>query len=444
MPKTLPIEAEKSELGPCHYRISVTVPAARVSQEFDHAYKAASRGMKIPGFRPGHAPASVLRQLLGDGIQEHAREHLFEHTSADALGVVGLRNEVLRMLEFDADQYPVEDGQELQYEFEVETLPQVTLPDWDEIDVAEESTEATDEQLEEALQGLAANHTRFDAVEDGVVDEDHLAEIDLVYELDGETGPEAKGLKFGLGSPLYGADAEAYDEALKGCKAGDQFELQVEFREGFSKENWIGKTGIARISVQQVVKPRHASEEELAEDLSLDSAEELKERLKTRIALDNGQRERERQAHEILQEICRIHPFTLPQRMVEEEAAATAKSNKERMMQNGASEEQAEEEAAKHQEQMLEDAEKRLKHWFVLRKVGQTEKVRVTSKDLDMAYRTIAAQQGMDVKMVKTFYKEQNLVDNLRGEILESKVRAHLVDVVAKHRLQKTVAPLDS
>ena len=444
MSKSLPIEADKTELGACHYKISVKVPAERVTEEFDHAYKSASRGMKIPGFRPGKAPASVLRQLLGEGIQEHAAEHLFEHTSGDALGAVGLRNEVLRMLDFDPSQYTVEDGVALEFEFEVETMPQVELPEWSEINVEPGETEASENQMQEALNGLGQNHAKFEEVEGGSVDEELLAEIDLVYTLDGEDGPDAKELKFGLGSPLYGADPEKYDEALRGAQAGSEFELEVDFNEGFSKEEWVGKQGIAKIKVLKVLSQRPATKEELCESLGLESPEILDERLQARISADNAQQERERQAHEILATIVEMRPFELPARMIEEEAAATTKSNKERMIQQGATEEQAEEEAAKHGDKMVEDAEKRLKHWFILRKVGQLQKVRVTSKDLDMAYRSISAQQQVDVKMVKTFYKEQNMVDNLRGEILESKVRSTIVDIVAKNREERAAAPLEA
>ena len=444
MSKSLPIEADKTELGACHYKISVKVPAERVTEEFDHAYKSASRGMKIPGFRPGKAPASVLRQLLGEGIQEHAAEHLFEHTSGDALGAVGLRNEVLRMLDFDPSQYTVEDGVALEFEFEVETMPQVELPEWSEINVEPGETEASENQMQEALNGLGQNHAKFEEVEGGSVDEELLAEIDLVYTLDGEDGPDAKELKFGLGSPLYGADPEKYDEALRGAQAESEFELEVDFNEGFSKEEWVGKQGIAKIKVLKVLSQRPATKEELCESLGLESPEILDERLQARISADNAQQERERQAHEILATIVEMRPFELPARMIEEEAAATTKSNKERMIQQGATEEQAEEEAAKHGDKMVEDAEKRLKHWFILRKVGQLQKVRVTSKDLDMAYRSISAQQQVDVKMVKTFYKEQNMVDNLRGEILESKVRSTIVDIVAKNREERAAAPLEA
>jgi trigger factor len=441
--KIIPIEADKSEVGPCHYSVTVKVPGARVTQEFDHAYKAASRGVKIPGFRPGKAPVSVLRQLLGEGVAEHAKEHLFEHVSGDAIEQLGLRGEVLRILDFDPESYEVAEDQDLEFTFELETMPLVELPEWSELDIEPAATEATDEQYQDAIQGLGANHQKFDDVEDGAVDEELLADIDLVYELDGETGPEAAGLKFALGSPLYGADPDKYDEALRGTKAGSEFELEVEFNEGFSIEEWVGKTGLARISVNKVVKPRLASEDELAEALGLESAEALKERIMERIAFDNAQQERDRQANELLDSIVRLKPFDLPERMIDEEVESTVKQTLERLQQQGATEEQAKEEAAKNHDQVREDCERRLKNWFVLRRIGMVEKIRVTNKDMDMAYRQLGSQQGVDVKMVKEFYKENKMVDRLRSDILESKSRAHLVDTVAARR-EKAVASADS
>ena len=78
MQKKHPIQATKEESGPCSYRIDVVVSAKRCEEEFKNAYQAASRGIKIPGFRPGKAPASVLRQMLGDDAKEHAKEYLIE------------------------------------------------------------------------------------------------------------------------------------------------------------------------------------------------------------------------------------------------------------------------------------------------------------------------------------------------------------------------------
>lgn len=444
MSKNHPVIAEKKELGPCHFEVSVTVPAARVREEFDHAYQSASRGMKIPGFRPGKAPATVLRQMLGDGITEHAREHLFDHCANDALAVVGLRNLVLRTLDFDPSELEVDEEKDLDFAFEVETMPDVVLPDWSEIEISAEETDPSQEQVVEAIQHLAGNNPKFDEVEDGAVDQENLAEIDLVYLLDDEEGPTAEGLKFAMGSPLYGADPDAYDAALQGAKAGSEFDLEVEFNEGFSQEDWVGKKGIARIKVNKVVAGRAATEEELVEAFELDSVEDLEERLRQRLVADNEQRERERQAHAALDAMLDLKPFDLSPRMIDEEADASRKSNIERMKQQGANEEQAEEEASKHDDTLKTDAERRLKHWFILRRLAQEEKVRVSSRDVENAFKAIAAQQGVDVGMLKKFYKERNMTDNLRGEILESKVRSHLVDKLAKQRQAALSAPLES
>jgi FKBP-type peptidyl-prolyl cis-trans isomerase (trigger factor) len=100
------------------------------------------------------------------------------------------------------------------------------------------------------------------------------------------------------------------------------------------------------------------------------------------------------------------------------------------MQQQGASEEEAQKEVDKKRDDLRDDSEKVLQGWFIIRKFGQQEKIRVNNKDLDMAYRSMAAQQGMDVKMVKKFYKAQNMEDDLRSEIHESKVRSHIVQQV--------------
>jgi hypothetical protein len=91
---------------------------------------------------------------------------------------------------------------------------------------------------------------------------------------------------------------------------------------------------------------------------------------------------------------------------------------------------EAQEEVDKKRADLRDDSEKVLQGWFIIRKFGQQEKIRVNNKDLDMAYRSMAAQQGMDVKMVKKFYKAQNMEDDLRSEIHESKVRSHIVQQV--------------
>lgn len=432
MHKAAPIHAEKTLLGTCHWQIQVKVPQARIAQEFDHAFASAAAHLKLPGFRPGKIPAQVARQMLGDSALEQAREHLFEHVVSDALRAVGLHSEVLRLVDFDAAKIEVSELRDLELSFQVQTMPEVNLPPWSEIQVERQDTRASAEQVDQGLQSLAANHQRFDPAPDAAVDEEHLAEADLVYSLDGADGPSAQGLKIGLGSPLYGTETEAWDAAVRGRKAGEQFSIEVEFHPGFSQEDWVGKRGTARVSVQSVVKPRPATPEEVVADLQLKDAAELREKLGVQIGRENARRERERMAHAILEKIIELRPVELSERMIEEETEATIQRRTEQMKQAGATEEQAKQAADEHREEVRAGAARRLKHWFVVRKVAQQEKVRVSDGELDGALRALALRQNVELAELRRWFKEEGRLDQLRADILEEKVRSQMVQLVEK------------
>lgn len=439
MHKAAPLQAEKTLLGPCHWKITLRVPSARIAEEFDHAYRRAAAGLKVPGFRPGKVPAHMARQLLGDSVVEHAREHLFEHVISDAIRAAGLHNEVLRVLGFDPKAIAVDEQQDLDLEFEVETLPEVALPAWGEVRVERQDARAQAEQIEEGLRSLGGNHPRFDPADGAEVGDQHLAVADLVYALDGVAGPQAQDLKVGPGAPLYGSDAEAWDAAVRGRKAGDSFTIEVDFHEGFSEPAWVGKRGTATVTVKSVVTPRVATPAELAAELGLAGEDELRERLGVQIGRENARRERERLAHEILDQVLELKPFELPERMIHEEAEAAIARRVEQMKQSGATEEQAAQAADEHRSEMRTAAERRLKHWFVIRKVAQSEKVRVSENELDGAIRALAQRQNVDPAELKAWFKQEGRIDQLRADILQEKVRGHLVDLVVR---QPETAPL--
>ncbi len=440
MHKAAPLQAEKSNLGPCHWKISLRVPSARIAEEYDHAFRRAAASLKVPGFRPGKVPAQMARQMLGDSALEHAREHLFEHVISDAIRAVGLHNEVLRVLNFDPKAQAVDEARDLDLEFEVETLPEVVLPEWSELQVERGDARATEEQIEEGLRSLSANHPRYDpATEGAVVDEQHFAAADLSYELDGVAGPTAEGLNLGVGAPLYGSDPEAWTTALRGRKTGDSFRVDVDFHEGFSLTEWVGKRGVATVNVKSVVLPRVATPAEVAADLGLASEEVLRERLGVQIGRENARRERERLAFEILEQILAHKPFELPARMIDEETESSIQRRTEQMRQAGATEEQATQAADEHREEVRKVSEQRLKHWFIVRKVAQAEKVRVSENELDGAIRALALRQNLDPAELRRWFKEEGRADQLRADILQDKVRSHLVERLAQ---QPESAPL--
>jgi trigger factor len=181
-----------------------------------------------------------------------------------------------------------------------------------------------------------------------------------------------------------------------------------------------------------VVKPRPAATAELLADLGLRDEEELRDRLGAQLARENARRERDRMAQAILDQVLSLRPIELSARMIEAETDATLERRIEQMKQAGASEEQAKQAADQHRAEVRAAAERRLRHWFIVRKVAQTEKVRVTDAEIEGALRGIALRQGVEIGELRRWFKEQGRLDQLRTDILEEKVRGHLVGLVER------------
>lgn len=209
------------QLSPTRVRINVEVPFEELKPDFDRAYKALAKQVRIPGFRPGKAPAKLLEARLGRGA-------VLEQVVNDALP--GRYSEAVTTSEVKVIGQPeieitkIEDGQELAFTAEVDVRPEITLPeDYSTIAVTVDAIEITDADIDEQLQSLRQRFGTLTGVERPVQDGDFVS-IDLSATVDGEEVPEAAttGLSHEVGS---GQLIEGLDETLIGMSAGESKEF---------------------------------------------------------------------------------------------------------------------------------------------------------------------------------------------------------------------------
>ena len=420
-----PIEVSAEEIGPCHHKLTVKVPAARIVEEFDRTYVDAGRTIAIPGFRKGKIPTEVLRTLLGDQVADDAKQHLFEHVVRDAVAQAELTP--LRVVNFDMDKYEVDEETDLEFEVEIETAPIVELPDWDELDVMPEPVVIDAEQVQAALNDIKNRSPRFDEAEEGQgLDSEHAVEMDLIYRKDGEDGPDAKDIRLGLDAPLYGVEEDDWAAKMEGAKVGDEIELACTFESGFSNEDWVGESGTVTLTIKKVIKPRAATDEEIAVEAELE-VEELGTKLKERMVAEAERTERNRQADAMLQQILDKRPFQLAENMIVEETEHNIEQQVQKAVQEGANEEEVRAEVEKNRENFAIAADHRLKTYFLIRRIAQKENIRVSKNEMTQALRSISRHHGVDVKTVEKVYKEQGRMDDVASDILTGKVRAYLM-----------------
>ncbi len=264
------------QLSPTRVRINVEVPFEELKPDFDKAYKALAQQVRIPGFRPGKAPAKLIEARLGRGA-------ILEQVVNDALptryseAVTASEVKVLGQPEIEITK--IEDGDELAFTAEVDVRPEIALPDYESIEVSVDPLSIEDEDIEQQLQSLRQRFGTLNSVERAVADGDFVS-IDLAATVDGEEVSEAatSGLSHEVGS---GQLIEGLDEALIGLKA----EESKDFASTLVAGEHAGKEAVITVKLNSV-KERELPEadDEFAQMASeFDTIDELKDDLRKRV-----------------------------------------------------------------------------------------------------------------------------------------------------------------
>ena len=203
-------------LTPTRVRISVEVPFAELKGDFDRAYKQLAQQVRLPGFRPGKAPAKLLEARVGRGA-------VLEQVVNDALPArysEAVTTEELRPLgQPEIEVTKIEDGEELTFTAEVDVRPDIDLPDLSELKISVDPVVVADDEVEAELAGLRARFGTLKGVERPAETGDFVS-IDLSASVDGEDVPDGKteGLSHEIGS---GQLIEGLDEAIVGLSDGE-------------------------------------------------------------------------------------------------------------------------------------------------------------------------------------------------------------------------------
>lgn len=264
------------QLSPTRVRINVEVPFEELKPDFDRAYKALAKQVRIPGFRPGKAPARLLEARLGRGA-------ILEQVVNDALpsryseAVTTSEVKVIGQPEIEITK--IEDGSELAFTAEVDIRPEITLPAYDSLSVTVDAYTIGDEDIEEQLQSLRQRFGTLTGVERAAQEGDFVS-IDLSATVNGEEVPEAAttGLSHEVGS---GQLIEGLDEAIVGLSAGESKEFTTTLVAG----EHAGQEAVVTVTLQSV-KERELPEadDEFAQLASeFDTLEELKADLRSRV-----------------------------------------------------------------------------------------------------------------------------------------------------------------
>nr|WP_237421723.1 trigger factor [Gordonia sp. SID5947] len=306
------VKSTVEQLSPTRVKLNVEIPFEELSGEFDRAYKSLAQQIRIPGFRPGKAPAkliearvgrdSILAQVVNDALPAKYSQAV-EETETNAIG----------QPEIDLGELVY--GDPVTFTAEVDVRPDVELPDYSTLAVEVDAIEVDDAEVDEQVEGLRARFGTLTGVDRGAENGDFVS-IDLAATVDGEAVDEAstEGLSHEVGS---GQLIEGLDDALVGMTTGETKEFTTKLVAG----DHAGEDAQVTVTVNSV-KERELPEldDEFAQMASeFDTVAELRDSLVERVEQSKKLEQANAIRDKVLEELLEKVEIPLPEKVVADE-----------------------------------------------------------------------------------------------------------------------------
>jgi trigger factor len=306
------LKSTVEQVSPTRVKINVEVPFDELKPNFERAYRKIAQQVRIPGFRPGKAPARVLESRIGRApVLDEVVNEVIPAKYVEAVRAGEVRT--LGQPEFEVTK--LEDREVLEFTAEVDIRPDITLPDFSELAVSVDDVELTDAEVDEQLDELRARFGTLTGVDRPAENGDFVS-IDLSASVDGEEVEEASttGLSYEIGS---GQLVEGIDEAIIGANAGENKTFITKLVAG----EHAGEDADVSVTVQ-TIKQRELPEadDEFAQLASeFDTLDELKSDLRERLGRVKKMQQGVQARDQILEALLERTEVPIPEKVLEAE-----------------------------------------------------------------------------------------------------------------------------
>ena len=401
-----------SEPKPWKRVFEIDVPAASIQTELDEAYGRYRKEMRIPGFRQGKVPLSVLKARFGNEI----RAEVLERKIPEYL------NQAREEADIDPISQPViedisfEDGEDLKVRAVLEVKPSIELKQYKDLQVIKKVAQVTDENIDRSLDALRERYANVVRV-DGAAEQDHFLMADLQH-LDSSgvpiIGRKEEGQFFQIGTERLG---EAFDKQLVGVKADEERRIDTVYPDDYAEEDLAGQQGHFLVKVRDVLeKQLPILDDAFAVDVGAKDLDDLKQSVKEEMEQEPDREMRTK----LLEQIVAEYDFEVPESMLKTYLDQSISEVRSR-----ARDQEIDEEAMRQEYRPA--AVDQIKRYLLLDAIGDEEQIEVTKEEVDGRLERIAERGQMPVDQIRRTFRDNGRLERIESDIREEKVVEFLV-----------------
>lgn len=401
----------------CRRELDIEIPAEEVTKASDKIVRDITKVARVPGFRPGKAPATLIRRRFADDI----RSELLQQLLPERIEAAMTKEKLVPVTQPQVDKVDYVEGSPLKFRASFEVLPEFELAPYKDVEVEIAAPDVTDEDVENTLNEMRERGATYVPVEDRAVKDGDYAQLKLV------------GIPAGGGEPLkaenvmchIGAEEtlETFNENLRGAKTGEQRKFDIEYKADYGDPNLAGKT-YSYVADVTAIKEKKLPElnDDFAKDVS-DSTTlaDLRAKVKEQLIAGREHKINEMTREKILAYLVAKNEFPVPEALVEHQMDARLERAVRSLAQQGVDPRAVNVDWVAMRGRQRDRAVEDVKAELILDRISTAEKIEADEADVEKEIGHLAEHGGESATVVRARLTKDGVLDRMKSKLRSEK-----------------------
>jgi trigger factor len=400
----------------CKRELELEIPAEEVSKSIERVAREIARYARVPGFRPGKAPVTLIRrryaeEIKGEVLNSLVPEYLEKEMTEKKLFPV-TRPQV--------DHVDFSESGPLKFRAVFEVIPEFDLKEYKELEIEIESIEVTEEDVAKTLETMRQRAAAFVPIEGRPIQDGDYAVLKLIGTCEGAEPVQAENVLCHVGAE---ETMDAFNQNLRGAQPGEHKRFDVVYPADYPDPKLAGKTYHYAVEILGIKEKKLPElNDEFAKDVS-DAAtlEELRARVRQSLEAERDHRQREAAETKLIETLVARHDFPVPEALVENQMDARLERVVRQLAAQGVDPRAVNVDWVTMRRRQRERAVSDVKAEILLDRIASAENIDVSEQELDKEMEALARRSGETPQALRARLTKQQALDRMKSKLRSDK-----------------------
>ena len=416
----------------CRRELELEIPAEDVSKATERVAKEIARVARVPGFRPGKAPVSLIKRRFADDIKGEVLQSLVPEKVEKAVA----EQRLSPVSQPQVDKLDFNEGQPLKFRAIFEVLPEFDLGKYKGLDIEMPAMEVTDDNVNKALEETRERAAAFAPVEGRAVENNDFVQLKLAGAPEGGGDPiQADNVMCHVGAE---ETMQPFNENLLGAIVGDHKTFDVDYPADYPDAKLAGKKFHYDADVTAIkVKKLPELNDDFAKDVSdATTLDELKKKVRESLEHEREHRRKDLQREKIIFELVKGHDFPVPESLVEHQKDVRLERVVRSLAQQGVDPRAVNLDWVSLRQRQEDRAKDDVKAELIIDRIASTENIDVTEEDVRRELEHLGSHSNESVDAIRARLTKQGALDRMKAKLRSDKT----LDWLAENANVRTAA----